>query len=180
MNDFATRTQGIDLVLTYQTPALGGSTEFSAVFNHTDTKVTAFTSETIDADRRSALERGLPKTRWNVAVNHTGSRWTLRTRLSLYGSYWDREDARAWAEDMLGDPDLSDQYELYSGKGLLDTEVGFLLVNGVTVSLGAQNILNTYPDVNPLAASGTGNYYGQFSPFGFNGAFYYGRLSYQW
>ena len=75
---------------------------------------------------------------------------------------------------------LSDQYELYSGKGLLDTEVGFLLVNGVTVSLGAQNILNTYPDVNPLAASGTGNYYGQFSPFGFNGAFYYGRLSYQW
>ena len=180
MNDFATRTQGIDLVSTYQTPALGGSTEFSAVFNYTDTKVTTFTSETIDADRRSALERGLPKTRWNVAVNHTGSRWTLRTRLSLYGSYWDREDARAWADDMLGDPDLSDQYELYSGKGLLDTEVGFLLVNGVTVSLGAQNILNTYPDVNPLAASGTGNYYGPFSPFGFNGAFYYGRLSYQW
>ena len=117
VNDFATRTQGIDLVLTYQTPALGGSTEFSAVFNYTDTKVTAFTSETIDADRRSALERGLPKTRWNVAVNHTRSRWTLRTRLSLYGSYWDREDARAWAEDMLGDPDLSDQYELYSAKG---------------------------------------------------------------
>ena len=30
VNDFATRTQGIDLVLTYQTPALGGSTEFSS------------------------------------------------------------------------------------------------------------------------------------------------------
>ena len=180
VNDFATRTQGIDLVSTYQTPALGGSTEFSAIFNYTDTKVTAFTSETIDADRRSALERGLPKTRWNVAVNHTGSRWTLRTRLSLYGSYWDREDARAWANQMLGDPDMSDQYELYSGRGLLDAEVGFPLVNGVTVSLGAQNLLNTYPDVNPLAASETGNQYGQFSPFGFNGAFYYGRLSYQW
>ena len=180
VNDFATRTQGIDLVSTYQTPALGGSTEFSAIFNYTDTKVTAFTSETIDADRRSALERGLPKTRWNVAVNHTGSRWTLRTRLSLYGSYWDREDARAWANQMLGDPGMSDQYELYSGKGLLDAEVGFPLVNGVTVSLGAQNLLNTYPDVNPLAASETGNQYGQFSPFGFNGAFYYGRLSYQW
>ena len=180
VNDFATRTQGIDLVSTYQTPALGGSTEFSAIFNYTDTKVTAFTSETIDADRRSALERGLPKTRWNVAVNHTGSRWTLRTRLSLYGSYWDREDARAWANQMLGDPGMSDQYELYSGKGLLDAEVGFPLVSGVTVSLGAQNLLNTYPDVNPLAASETGNQYGQFSPFGFNGAFYYGRLSYQW
>ena len=116
----------------------------------------------------------------NVAASHTSDRWTLRARLSFYGSYWDREDARAWAADTLDDPDLSYRYNLYSGKGLLDLEVGVPVVNGMTFSVGGQNILNTFPDVNPLAASGTGNYYGQFSPFGFNGAFYYGRLSYQW
>jgi iron complex outermembrane receptor protein len=32
--------------------------------------------------------------------------------------------------------------------------------------------------VNPGAASGVGNRYSQFSPFGFNGAFYYLRLKY--
>lgn len=49
----------------------------------------------------------------------------------------------------------------------------------VTFAVGAQNVLNTYPDVNPLAAN-TGNSYGQFSPFGFNGANYYARLGYDW
>ena len=180
VNDFATRTQGIDVVSTYRIPALGGSTEFSAVFNYTDTEVTAFTSETIDADRRSALERGLPTTRWNFAINHSSDRWVLRARWSYYGTYWDREDARAWAAAELGDPDMSQLYELYSGKGLLDAEVGVPLINGITLSVGGQNVLNTYPDVNALAGSGTGNHYGQFSPFGFNGAFYYGRISYQW
>lgn len=180
VNDFATRTEGVDVVSTYQTPALGGSTEFSAIFNYTNTEVTAFTSETIDADRRSALERGLPTTRWNFAANHTSDRWTLRARLSFYGSYWDREDARAWAAATLDDPNLSDRYNLYSGKGLLDVEVGVPLANGINFSVGGQNVLNTFPEVNPLAASGTGNHYGQFSPFGFNGAFYYGRLSYRW
>ncbi len=118
VNDFATRTQGIDLVSTYAPPGLGGGTVFSAVFNYTSTNVTACTSDTIDADRRSALERGLPETRWNVAVTHTAPRWSLLTRLNSYGRYWDREDARAWAAATLGDANLSPLYEPYAGKGL--------------------------------------------------------------
>ncbi len=52
--------------------------------------------------------------------------------------------------------------------------------DAVTLSVGAQNLLNTYPQINPRAAEGTGNYYGQFSPFGFNGAYSYARLNYAW
>ena len=40
VNDFATRTQGIDLVSTYAPPGLGGGTVFSAVFNVTGYRVT--------------------------------------------------------------------------------------------------------------------------------------------
>ena len=182
VNDFATRTQGIDLVSTYAPPGLGGGTVFSAVFNYTSTNVTAFTSDTIDADRRSALERGLPETRWNVAVTHTAPRWSLLTRLNFYGRYWDREDARAWAAATLGDADMSALYEPYAGKGLFDIEFGIPMGDAVTLSVGAQNLLNTYPQtqINPRAAEGTGNYYGQFSPFGFNGAYSYARLNYAW
>ena len=180
VNDFTTKTAGIDIVSTYAPPALGGSTVFSAVFNYTRTNVTAFTSETIDDDRRSALERGLPETRWNIAVNHTSRRWSLFARLNFYGRYWDREDARAWAEARFGDADLSSRYELYAGKGLLDVEFGVPIGDAVTLSIGAQNILNAYPEINPLAADGIGNLYGQFSPFGFNGAYYYVRVSYGW
>ena len=180
VNDFATKTEGVDFVTTYAPEALGSNTVFSAVFNYTSTNVTAFTPGTIDDDRRSALERGLPETRWNFAVNHTANRWSLLTRLSFYGQYWDREDARTWAAETLDDADMSTLYELYSGKALLDIALGIPMGEFVTVSFGGQNILNTYPDVNPLAAVGTGNNYGQFSPFGFNGAYYYGRVNYTW
>ena len=180
VNDFATKTEGVDFVSTYAPEALGSNTVFSAVFNYTSTNVTAFTSDTIDDDRRSALERGLPLTRWNFAVNHTARRWSLLTRLSFYGQYWDREDARTWAAETLGDSNMSSLYEPYSGKALVDIELGIPMGEFVTVSVGGQNILNTYPEINPLAAMGTGNNYGQFSPFGFNGAYYYARMNYTW
>ena len=167
VNDFATVTSGIDLVSTYATELFGGETLFTAVFNFTNTELTDFESETIDEDRRSSLERGLPETRWNIGVSHAADLFTVSSRLSYYGSYWDREDARNWASVTLGDADLSPMYELYAGKALLDLEVGVPLDMGLTLSVGAQNLLNTYPDKHPLAAGGTGNDYGQFGPFGF-------------
>ncbi len=175
VNDFSTRTQGIDVVSTYAPPALGGATVFSAVFNYTDTKVTEWTSDTIDADRRSALERGLPETRWNFGVNHTADRWSLMARLSFYGQYWDGEDAI----NLLGSA-LSYTYPLYSGKALLDAELGIPVGDSLSFAVGGQNILNTYPEAHPNAAAGVGNQYGQFSPFGFGGAYYYVRVNYAW
>ena len=109
-----------------------------------------------------------------MGVNHDADRWRLMARLHYYGSYWDREDARS----ALGGA-MSYLYPLYSGKPLVDLEVGFPFSN-VTLSVGAQNIFNTYPDENPGAVSGVGNRYGQFGPFGFNGGYYYTRISYGW
>ena len=49
--------------------------------------------------------------------------------------------------------------------------------SGITITLGVQNILNTYPDENPKSGN-IGNQYGQFSPFGFNGAYWYAKFGY--
>ena len=174
VNDFSTRTQGIDIVSTWTPLALGGRTTLSGVFNYTDTDVTDFSAEHFDADRVTSLTLGLPRTRWNIGVNQTEDHWTLMARLHYYGAYWDREDARS----ALGNA-MSYLYPLYSGKPLVDLEVGFPL-NDVTLSVGAQNIFNTYPDENPGAVAGVGNRYGQFGPFGFNGGYYYVRINYGW
>ncbi len=174
VNDFSTRTQGLDVVSTWTPLGIGGRTTFSGVFNFTDTEVTTFNPENIDADRIAALTLGLPRTRWNVGATHTENRWTLMARLHFYGSYWDREDAR----NHLGAAD-SYLYPLYPGKPLVDVEVGFPF-NDITLSVGAQNIFNTYPDENPYAVDGVGNRYGQFGPFGFNGGYYYVRINYGW
>ena len=174
-NDFSTRTRGVDLVSTWAPPALGGSGTISLVYNYTDTEVTTPESPTIDERRIQAIEFGLPKNRWNVAYNHLARRVNFLARLSYYGSYWDDEDAA----NNLGSA-MAVLYPFYSGKPLLDLEVGFPFGDTVTLSVGAQNALNTYPDVNDLAADRVGNIYGQFSPFGFNGAYYYTRISYGW
>ena len=174
VNDFSTRTQGLDVVSTWTPLAIGGRTTFSGVYNFTDTEVTDYNPENIDADRIAALTLGLPRTRWNIGATHTENRWTLMARLHFYGSYWDREDAR----NHLGGA-MSYLYPLYPGKPLVDMEVGFPF-NDITLSVGAQNIFNTFPDENPYAAQGVGNRYGQFGPFGFNGGYYYVRINYGW
>ena len=174
VNDFSTRTQGLDLVATWTPPAIGGRTTFSGIFNYTDTDVTEFSQEHFDADRVTSLTLGLPRSRWNIGVNHAADRWALMARLHYYGSYWDREDARS----ALGTA-MSHMYELYAGRPLVDLEISFPF-NNATLSIGAQNILNTYPDENPGALGGVGNRYGQFGPFGFNGGYYYTRIGYGW
>jgi len=62
---------------------------------------------------------------------------------------------------------------------ILDAEVAYNFNDNYTLTFGAQNITDEYPDVNPFAASGAGNAYGQASPAGFGGGFYYLRFRYE-
>ena len=173
LNDFSTTTQGIDVISTL----VAGGTTFSAVFNYTDTELKNIESSVIDDFRIATLERGLPNTRWNFSVNHEADRWNLTARINYFGSYWDSEDGRN-AHD-LGEVILSSLYPPYSGKALLDLEFG-IPFGDVELAIGAENLLNAFPDVNPYGALTVGNNFGQFSPFGFNGTYYYTRISYGW
>ena len=173
LNDFSTTTQGIDLVSTLTV----GRTKFSAIFNYTDTAVKNVESSVIDEFRINTLERGLPNTRWNFSINHRAERWSLMGRLNYFGQFWDSEDGRN-AAGVAGGPAESWLYPTYSGKALLDLELGIPFGENTTLSVGAENLLNTYPDVNMFGANTVGNQYGQFSPFGFNGAYYYVRVGY--
>ena len=160
-NDFETETSGFDLVATYSPAALGGKTDFSLVFNNTRTKVEEFNPDTLDATRIRELEEGLPDTRWNLAVNHDLRNWRFLGRLSYYDGWFDSEDV-----------------QVYGGEYLFDLEAAYTWSNKITVVLGGQNVFNTFPEDNPGAASGVGNRYSQFSPFGFNGGLWYARLKY--
>ena len=175
LNDFSTTTQGVDLIGTLA----AGRTTFSAIYNYTDTALKNIESAVIDEFRINTLEEGLPNTRWNFSVNHRADRWSLLGRLSYFGAFWDSEDGRN-AVGLPGGPTAAWLYPAYSGKALLDLELGIPLDGGVSLALGAENILNAYPEVNMFGAYTVGNQYGQFSPFGFNGAYYYVRINYGW
>jgi len=159
-NDFDTETDGIDVVATYPLDWSAGTTTLSLAFNQTSTKVTD-PGTTVDAARIRQIEEGLPETRYNIAANHETDNWRFLARLSYYDDWYDSEDGNT-----------------YSGKSLIDLEAAYNVSDALMVVVGAQNALDETPDENPGAAGGVGNRYSQFSPFGFNGSFYYLRLRY--
>ena len=175
LNDFATLTQGIDLISTYA----AGNTTISAVFNYTDTQLQDIQSSVIDRFRITTLEQGLPNTRWTISATHDARRWDLMARVNYFGKFWDSEDGRN-AVGLPGGPTASWLYPAYAGRALVDIEFGVPIGPNVHLAVGGENIFNTYPEVNQFGAMTVGNMYGQFSPFGFNGANFYVRLNYGW
>ena len=174
INDFATRTDGIDLVGAYDIEGASGSTTtVSSAWNWTRTTVTDFNANTLTPHRIRILEEGLPGVRGNLTMNHAfagGSRFLVRG--SYWGGYFDGE--QPYYES---DPGNTVDYP---ARILFDMEAARTFADRWTLTIGAQNLLNTYPEEYPGAAAGVGNRFGQFTPFGFNGGFYYTRLNYQW
>ena len=175
LNDFATLTQGVDLISTYA----AGNTTISAVFNYTDTQLQDIQSSVIDRFRITTLEQGLPNTRWTISATHDARRWDLMARVNYFGKFWDSEDGRN-AVGLPGGPAQATLYSPYAGRALVDIEFGVPIGPNVHLAVGGENVFNTYPEVNQFGAMTVGNMYGQFSPFGFNGANFYVRLNYGW
>ena len=75
---------------------MGGGTVFSFAMNRTDTDVIE-ASDLLGSGDVRALERGVPETRWNVAVNRRLARVGLLGRLHYYGPWVDHLDARSGA-----------------------------------------------------------------------------------
>ncbi len=160
VNDFDTETEGFDVVATYPIEWSNASTDISLAYNNTTTTVASFNPVTIDETRILQIEKGLPETRWNLQANHFWGDWRFLGRISYYDDWYDSEDG-----------------EFYSGKSILDVEAAYTWNDNTTIVVGMQNALDETPDDNPGAASGVGNKYSQYSPFGFNGGFWYLRLT---
>ncbi len=167
INDFDTTTQGIDFVVTAPIP----NGNLIAVYNFTSTTVTDFNPDTLDDHRIRELKENLPEHRAGLTVVQSITDvWGVLGRASYFSGWFD-------SEDFLQNPDVPGTGE-YTGRVIFDLETTYAVGSGLALTLGGRNILNTYPDENPNAAGSVGNKYGQFSPFGFDGAFWYAKVGY--
>ncbi|MEH6634587.1 MAG: TonB-dependent receptor [Halioglobus sp.] len=161
VNDFDTTSEGVDVVATYSAEILGGNTDFNLAWNHNETTVDSFNPDLIDDNRINELENGLPENRVNFGATHMMDAWRFTVRSNWTDEWFDSEDGAT--------------YDAYATH---DIEVGYSFDNGLTVMGGGQNFTDETPDKNEGAAAGVGNKYSQFAPLGFNGAFWYARVSY--
>ena len=170
INDFSSRNQGIDLVSTYSPSALGGKTVFSYAMNYTHTELTE-ESDLLTPGDVLGLQRGVPRIRWNAAVNQRVGRVGLLGRLNYFGSWVDHFDAR-----FVRGADSP----LLEGRYIVDLEASISLTDNLSLAFGGQNVFNTFSQRMDLFAEIFGLPYSQFTPWGLSGGYYYARINYTW
>ncbi len=131
----------------------------------------------LDLTALSQLQTASPRWRANLeGVWHLSS-WTFDVKEQYFGESSDYE---------LGD-DGNYYKDTLSAKTITSVSISDEVFKGFTVTAGANNVFNVYPDKKNPALQATYNaagdntavlQYANFSPFGINGGFYYVRAAY--
>ena len=165
-NQQTVKTSGIDLVATLPFDLWEGTSNLTAAANWSDIKLSKYNPEFTSENRRLQIEEGRPDSRFVLTWNHLQGPWRFMARGRYYGNYYDAPTNDA-SVSYYPDPRL-----------LVDLEASFTIDDSVTLLVGAQNVLDEYPQRNP-AGEVAGLIYPESSPFGFNGGFYYVRVKWQ-
>src|SRR5690606_30320199 len=180
-NALDTRTSGIDVIGSYRWAFDASSLDLTAGYNRNRTRIVRIAPnpaslETVADEygvvlnrigrvEQGRITRGTPSdklfahgiwTAGNFSVDATATRWG---EFTTYGS----------AADASGD-------QTYGAEWTLDLAFSYRLADW-TFTLGGDNVLDAYPDLSVAGAGGrTWLPYSTQSPFGFNGAFVYGKV----
>jgi iron complex outermembrane recepter protein len=172
-NGFDTRTTGFDFVTNYRTDLAGGPLSLTLAYNYNKSKVTDFDPSVISADQRFNISNLPPKHRVNASANWQIGDFSVNVRENYYSS---------WANQ------LEYPGQRFGAKFVTDLDVSYTFAEKFTLTVGANNLFDTYPDriapsaTNPVYALTNSLADGQVyprsgGPFGINGGFYYVRVA---
>ncbi|MEM9488636.1 MAG: hypothetical protein AAGC55_05800, partial [Myxococcota bacterium] len=118
-------------------------------------------------EERNRLEDALPRQKASLGGRYQLGKFTSRVRLNFYGS----------VEFKPTNPDLD---ETFDARLVVDTDLAYQLGDW-RVSVGANNLFNTFPEKHENQANTSGGrfvYSRRVSQYGINGGFYYLRFQY--
>ncbi len=169
-NAFDTETEGVDVVVTGPLDFVPvGQTDLTFAYNWTSTEVTRIETGTggtalVSDTRIRQLEEQLPNHRFVSTLTHAQGPWRGLARLSYFGEFFSDDP----------DPD-----QVLGSQVLVDVQLDYQFRNGLTFTVGADNVFDSFPDENN-AATNIGNRFPEDAPAGFNGGTYYVGLRYDW
>ncbi|GAA4828696.1 TonB-dependent receptor [Algivirga pacifica] len=174
-NAIDTRTKGIDMVANYQTTLGMGNLNIMLGANFNETKVVGDvkTSDVLAGQEaiyfgereKYFLEGSAPKWKGNLGLNYTVGKWSFMNRYNYFGDVV----MGTWSGDGL--------VQNYGSKVTTDVTVGYQLSPKAKISIGGSNIFNVYPDKQDPNETDSGGYW-EGVQMGYNGAYYFGRLSF--
>ncbi|MBL4802479.1 MAG: TonB-dependent receptor [Emcibacter sp.] len=189
-----TKTHGVDFIADYDVPLPGSQIlKFSLAVNKTKTRIndgsitsplTGLNDLTLfSMQDRSILEKWQPSSRISFTMEYGAKQWLLVLRNNFYGSYTVCE----------GDCDTltgaGQNIQEFNSKTLTDLQLSYNFEQqDILLTIGANNLLNVFPDINKIGQSSAGSiedivsspgvftYSRRSAPFGYNGGYYYMRL----
>jgi iron complex outermembrane receptor protein len=178
-----TRTRGVDVIAQYTVPLANSSLALTAGYNYNKTEIqriapnppelTALGANLwrIGRDEQGRIEEGYPRDKTTLTAAWNLARWDFTFGATRYGEFTTRVSET-------GNP-VNDQ--TYGAKWILDASTSYRPSENWTLTLGADNLLDEYPDRTIFPNSNSGQFpYSSQSPGGFNGAYVYGRIAYTW
>ncbi|MEM0987032.1 MAG: TonB-dependent receptor [Pseudomonadota bacterium] len=173
-NAFDTRTQGVDIILTYdQDWGAAGSTAFQGALNFNETEfdggvgVDLQGQPFLNPEATFDFENGVPEWRANLTANHTLDRFNFLARANIFGPYENSNSGGA-------DGTIQD----FGEEILIDLEGAYDITDSITVAIGARNVFDQFPDEGDPAIGDTccGRIYRSDSVVDWQGGFYYARI----
>jgi iron complex outermembrane receptor protein len=191
LNGADTETKGFDLIATYSGIELfGGNLNVTLAGNHTETDVTdVYTagglsevdpSVVFSEQDISIIEDWQPEDRVNLTGVYTLNNFLLNLSVNRFGEY----------------TVLDGEEQTFDAVYVTDVKLSYTLDNGIGFTIGGNNVFDEFPDKNEIGNSRGGSleaspggdlivqspgvfkYSRRSAPFGFNGAFWYAGLSY--
>jgi len=186
-NAINTRTRGLEFVATLNSNyGSYGRVDWSVAANYNKTEVVKINQAPLqlqpqtllDEAAISDIETASPRVRVNLGALWKFGNWTVNAREAFYGK-----------SSQLQSSDGATYYETeVKPTAITDLEVSYQFDKAWTLSVGANNLFNQYPNhINSeLLAEQRANLdnaavtvYPSFSPFGINGGYYYARVGFK-
>jgi iron complex outermembrane recepter protein len=180
-NAIDTRTKGIDIVLS-RNARLGKATltgSLAANFNETEvtesrplpdqlkSDPTLAAGVLFDREQKGRIERGQPRDKVTLGLTYNIERFTVNTRVTRFGKVASSDRVNPLLDESF-DPRI-----------VTDLSVGYRIGNFATLTIGANNIANVYPEkLEKYGNTSLGRfiYSRSATQFGFNGGYYYSSL----
>jgi iron complex outermembrane receptor protein len=189
-----TQTRGVEFTANYSSDFGDyGHVDWSAGFNYNETSITkqlplpaavtnVATGQTtiLNPYALSGLTQATPQAKVILSAYYTKDRWSVNLRETVFGV-----SSEIVSPDQTGNAVPGPATRLHIPvTSVTDLDVGYRITPALKVDLGAQNLFGQRPPVVPLLANGKpadgNNVIGepfQFSPYGINGGYYYGKIT---
>ena len=166
-NAFDTSSSGVDVVATMPFDFDNSSGKLTASLNYNKTEFESEVTQFFNSESTFDFINNTPNTRWILTYNHYMGDLSLMGRLSYFGEADNQNGSGA-----------NPSFQEWDAVTFLDVEAAYQVTEQIKVMVGGRNITDEYPDKDELGDDCCGRIYDSGATVDWQGAYYYGRVTF--